>query len=391
MSYLLTVIIPTKNRLHYLKGALNCINSIGSDEIEVIVQDNSDNYEEVRNYINSLENENIKYFYTSGKLSQTENSDLAASHVTGKYVCYIGDDDTICESMLELARCMERYSIDSAVYNVANYNWPDLVAAKSDLTSFVYRKVSQVDIKKMVPMNNFMYSLRHGMLFIKKLPRVYHGIISKRLLEEVKEKSGSYFPGPSPDMANATVCSLYAKNEISINMPMIIDGYGKSSAGGMGQRKLHKGSLKGNFQLRDDVEQLWDEKIPKLWMQDTIWPNSAMKALEACGEIQYKKYMNYCNVYCDTYLHDRNSISEIKNCGISRFDWIKVFWCFLKKCGRKFYSIFEKDHTEAVQVKESISIEKAFEIQNIENARYNLEEIFEKKLSTATLNNTAHN
>lgn len=377
MGYLLTILIPTKNRLRYLMGALNCINSIRTSDIEVIVQDNSDNWLEVFSYIKSLNNDNIKFFHQDGKLSQTENSELAAEKVTGEYVSYIGDDDTICESLLLLASCMHQYQIDAAVYGIANYNWPDLLEAKPELNACTYREVKEIVIERYNPYENLIRALHLGMLEIKNLPRVYHGIISKKLFDRVKENAGSYFPGPSPDMANATVCALFAENLIRVNLPMIIDGYGKTSAGGMGQRKMHTGTLKGNFQLKDDVEELWDARIPKLWMQDTIWPNSAMKALEACGRKDLMSKLNYNAIYCDTYLHNKDSLSAIQACNIKMSDYIKSFKCFLNKCVKKLKLILKSDEYHEIVIHQSISIEEAFKLQNQVNSRHDLRMAFE--------------
>lgn len=380
MSYILSILIPTKNRLRYLKGSLECINRIESADIEVIIQDNSDNWIDVRECVSAFHNNNFKYFHQEGKLSQTENSELAAEKATGEFVCYIGDDDTICESLLDLARCMSRFNIDSAVYGIANYNWPDLLKEKPNLNACTYRDIKELRIEVLDPYKNLLQALRGGMLNIKDLPRVYHGIVSKRLLEQVKTNAGSYFPGPSPDMANATACALYARNLIRVNLPMIIDGYGKSSAGGMGQRKLHTGTLKGNFQLKDDVEELWDSRIPKLWMQDTIWPNSAIKSLEACGQGELAMKLNVYPVYCDTFLHNRDSMQSIRECGLTPMGYIRSFGCFINKCVRKVRSELRQNEYVETVLKDAISIEKVFELQNKINSKYNLEQEFERAL-----------
>lgn len=385
MSYILSVLIPTKNRLQYLKGSLECINRIESDDIEVIIQDNSDDWIQVRDCVNAFKNSNFKYFHKEGKLSQTENSDLAAENATGEYVCYIGDDDTICESILDLARCMSKFNIDSAVYGITNYNWPDLLEEKPDLKACAYRDVRELSIEVLDPYNNLLQALRGGMLNIKLLPRVYHGIVSKRLLDEVKMNAGSYFPGPSPDMANAAACALYAKSFVRVNLPMIIDGYGKSSAGGMGQRKLHTGTLKGNFQLKDDVEEQWDKRIPKLWMQDTIWPNSAIKSLEACGRNDLSIKLNVFPVYCDTFLHNRDSIQSIRNCGVTPVGYLISFGCFIKKCVQKVRKELRRNEYIETTLDEAISIDRVFEIQNRINSRYELERAFDTVFSSICL------
>lgn len=376
MSYILSVVIPTKNRLNYLKGCLSSINNLHRNDVEIIIQDNSDNHDEVLAYVLSLNNENIKYYYDGRSLSQTENSDLAFSHITGKYAVYIGDDDSICESIIDLAYSMSKYSIDSATYGISTFNWPDLIEAVPNAFSFKY--YSNIVPKIELQDSNLLLvnALKNGMQDITKLPRVYHGIVSKDLLYSIYQYTGgSFFPGPSPDMANATACSLLTRRHISINKPMIISGFGKTSAGGMGKRKLHKGSLKGNFQLRDDVEDTWDNKIPKRWMQSAIWPNSAVSALKSLQKSEYVKYLNYGIIASETILHDRTSFKSVFCCKLSILEW---FVCFIHTIKRVFsrFIIKKKKQEGEIVLFEPISIEKAVEIQNLENKKIDLDSIF---------------
>lgn len=346
-------------------------------DVEVIVQDNSDNHEDVESFIVSLNNPNIKYYYDSRKLSQTENSDVAFKHVTGDYAVYIGDDDTICKSLVDLAYALKRHSIDSATYEISTFNWPDLMEAVPGSFSLRYYAIDKCLIKQIDPKETLLDALHDGMQDITFLPRVYHGIVSKNLLTRIYEQTnGTFFPGPSPDMANASSCAILANNMVSINIPMIISGFGKTSAGGMGRRKLHKGSLKGNFQLRDDVEDTWDQKIPKLWMQSTIWPNSASTALRTLGETQLLKQMNYGVVAAETLLHDRSSLQSILECKLSIRDYCAMTCRILERVTNRFIRRKKMRADEMIEMN-PMSIQEAVDIQNDKNDVFNIEELFD--------------
>ena len=69
----------------------------------------------------------------------------------------------------------------------------------------------------------------------------------------------------------------------------------------MGLRGAHKGSLKVSEQLPTNVEDGWDEKIPKLWLGYTMWPQSGLSALQAIGTANLEK-MNYNAMYAKIYL-----------------------------------------------------------------------------------------
>ncbi|WP_010175488.1 glycosyltransferase family 2 protein [Bacillus coahuilensis] len=364
MDYLLSIVIPTKNRFNYLIECLSAIIDIGSDKIEIVVQDNSDNME-VEEYIRTLNWPHIKYFYESKKLSQTGNSELAVEHSTGKYVCYIGDDDAVATQLIEVVKLMEKYSIDACTFDVATYNWPDVIAHNPKIIPFRFNK-SDVRIKKIDSKQVLSRYLSNGMQEIKLLPRVYHGILSKEILEEIKTRTGSYFPGPSPDMANATAASLIVRKFFKIGYPLIIDGKSYKSAGGMGLRGAHTGKLTGVSQLSDDVEANWNARIPKLWLGRTIWPESCIKALEAMQETEYINKMNWHAIYARILLRNSEYANEVREHLHTINDYIKVGFVCLERMYKYAYAILQGKIKRLLKTEyvcnETITISQAIKI-----------------------------
>lgn len=301
MAYLLSIIIPTKDRYQYLSDCILSLKDLSPEKIEIIIQDNSELNSEFLAFLKNNAGDNVKYYHQLGKLSQTENSDLAVSHATGKYCCFIGDDDTVSSAIIGIAEYMEKNEIKACVCDVATYYWDDVVfeSGKRPPLSFVSKKPS---VKKLCADKILKKVLSYGLQDIKYLARVYHGIISRDVLLQVQSKTGSFFPGPSPDMANAISCTTLLKDYIYVNAPLIVSGYSYKSAGGMGLRGAHKGSLKDSKQLPDNVEEGWDERIPKLWLGYTMWPQSGISAFKAMGLGSYIKKMNYDAMYAKTYL-----------------------------------------------------------------------------------------
>ncbi len=129
------------------------------------------------------------------------------------------------------------------------------------------------------------------------LPKVYHAVVSRAALDRVYNKSGSYFPGPSPDMANAIGLCCTLKNHVYLEFPIIISGFSYKSTGGMGARGAHIGDIKSMKHLPKDTDKLWEKKVPKLWTGETIYAESTIKSLRAMGEDEALKKFNYLNMY----------------------------------------------------------------------------------------------
>lgn len=311
MSYLLSIIIPTKNRYIYLKECLKTIVALNSSEIEIVVQDNTNNNDEIISYLDNLSWPHIKYFHERQSLSQTENSDLALSNASGKYVCYIGDDDTITEQMIEVVKWAETNEIESCIFPVAIYYWPDVVFKFFKYPTLSYTQ-NKATIKRLNAKSELDKCLLQGATSLNKMPKVYHGIVAKKVLDEIYKKTGSYFPGPSPDMANATSLALIVKTHVWIEIPLMVSGYSFKSAGGMGTRGAHKARIKDVAQLPEDTEEKWEKTIPKVWLASTIWSESCTKALRAMNEDSLIDRMNWCYLYAKMLVHNTEYYVDVK-------------------------------------------------------------------------------
>lgn len=130
VGYLLSIVIPTKDRYKYLSKTIKDLSKLNQDLVEIIIQDNTFKNTDIIEIIDHLPNKNIKYYHETTPLSQTGNSDLALSHSTGEYCCYIGDDDTVLPDILEVVQFIKQNHIESCICDVADYYWPDVVFEK---------------------------------------------------------------------------------------------------------------------------------------------------------------------------------------------------------------------------------------------------------------------
>ena len=102
MSISLSIIIPTKNRYETLFPLIEYLETLDTKEVEVVVQDNSKDNSKAINFLNKNKLSNVKYYYEPSDLSVIGNSDLAVKNATGKYICFIGDDDGVMPYILDI-------------------------------------------------------------------------------------------------------------------------------------------------------------------------------------------------------------------------------------------------------------------------------------------------
>ena len=316
MKYILSIIIPTKNRQKYCLAAIRQILSLNLSEIEICIQDNSDT-DILRNEISSIASENIVYNYHEGVLSFVDNFSEAVSLSHGEYLCMIGDDDGILPSIMDMVRFMKGKGIDSLIPSLgAVYYWPSdnpIVAngEKGVLTlSYLRSKARYTNYQKAL-----LKLLKGAVQNYTSLdmPRLYHGIVKKTCLEDIKEQTGKYFDGLTPDIYMAVALSFVCKKTLRIDTPITISGICPTSGSNDSATGKHTGKLEDAPHFKGHTDYHWDEHIPAFYSVDTIWAETLMQALTMFkrDDLKSKFNMSLFEIIClKKYPEYENIIKE---------------------------------------------------------------------------------
>jgi glycosyltransferase involved in cell wall biosynthesis len=313
-SPLLSIVIPTKNRYYYLKILIEALLSENSQEFELIIQDNSDDNSEFLEFAQQYDSDSrFRYQYTSGWLSVIDNCDLGVGAASGDYVCMLGDDDGILlQQSLEVVKFLKKEGIDVANVNKISYGWPDTSHAVwgDAYSGVINHKPFSFKVKRYNTERELGRIVNKGASFgLGNLARLYHGFVSLEKLKDLYSETGSYFPGPSPDMANAIGLTKYIEDFVYIDVPTIISGHCKKSTGGQGGMKQHHGKIENIEHLPKDTAKKWSKDIPYFWSGPTIYSESARRALEATGRIDIK--LNYPALYACCLIYERHYSKEV--------------------------------------------------------------------------------
>ncbi|MBJ6368156.1 glycosyltransferase [Snuella sedimenti] len=315
MNYLLSIIIPTKDRYTTLLPVLDSLLNIDSKELEIVVQDNSVNNNDILKYIELKKPLNLSYYYSNEKLSIVQNSDRAVLNSKGDYICFIGDDDGVMPYIIDVAGWMKINDIEAVKGYKPSYSWPgQQVSYLEKNASGVLRYenfnygVKKIDVKKALK-----YNLSKGGTDLSPLPCLYHGIVSRNVLNKIYNNTKSYFPGPSPDMANAIALSLYVEDYRLFGFPIVISGKSMSSTGGKGVLHKHIAKIEDVPHLPSTTNSNWSNKVPKYWTGPTIWAESVIKSLEACGGGAKVSEINFSYLYAELYVFQFSYRKQIFN------------------------------------------------------------------------------
>jgi len=333
MKIKLSVVVPTKNRHFYLEYLVNYFKSINSDKIELIIYDNSESVlrEEFISFLNIVNDKRINYYEDDNEMSQTENCDMAVSKAKGEYITLLGDDDIFSKHILTHIEQWGEGEIEVILPVKGTYLWPDVKPRLYGNKLSGMFKLGQVSNKivKTESKKILIKVMNRGGSEMLNLPRIYHGIVSKKILNKIFEDCGTYFPGPSPDIANAISICKYVKNYIIIDTPLIISGQSILSAGGQGAEGNHFGEISKIKQLPKNTAKEWSKKIPFYWSGKTIYAESVLKALKKMDMNEYFEKFNYEYLYASCFVFDTNYKHRIKKCTnehMSFLKWVKIFY-----------------------------------------------------------------
>lgn len=244
-----SVLIPTRDRLELLKSAIKSVLNQTYQNWEIIVSDNCSK-EDIKSYIDSIEDNRIIYIKAPKPISVTENWNLANNSATGDYVIMLGDDDALMDNYFE-----------QCINIIENFNYPDML----NYAAYIY---TQPNVIPQYPGGLLESTLKHYD-YIKDLKKPE--ILSLKTREDLVQKSlkfdygfgfnmqyfllkkdfiqnlkqyGELYQGPYPDYYTANMSMLLAQNAVLIPKELVVIGVTPKSYGYYYHNKKEKLGMK---------------------------------------------------------------------------------------------------------------------------------------------------
>jgi glycosyltransferase involved in cell wall biosynthesis len=295
MNYLLSIIVPTKDRYKYLKHLILLIKGFNLKEIELVIHDNTKDNAEILAFIKNLSYPHLKYYHHSEKIPIDQNATKALLKSTGEFVCYIGDDDGVTRNIVEWAKWMKYNKIEALRSRKPYlYLWPDAVINSNNKRSsvLVYHNSNET-CEYLNPIEELNIVCKIGMQNIGLMPKLYHGVVRRDILDKIYRVGGRYFPGAAGDMANAVALSFFVEKFVVVDFPVTIHGSSQMLGGGIVRRKNEIAELSEVNFITQEVRDNWEKRIPRLWHTFFVWPESGTKALRYMSKEEYISKINY--------------------------------------------------------------------------------------------------
>ena len=328
---ILSIIIPTHERPQYIVPTIKSILSL-SNNIEVVVTDTSqhDNISSHFSEILTGTSPRLKIVRPQKKLNVVENFELGLNSSRGSYLVFIGDDDFVHESIIDIAHWAKSNKVDSVKSTLpAHYNWPDYIHRRNGnyYAGKIFIKKYTSTVKKIdakLALVNAAKYLGDGVL---TMPRAYAGMISKKLANNIVKKYGSLFGGVSPDIYSSSLISIESENCFEIDYPFIIPGTSGRSTAGLSGNGKHIGKLRDNPHIGAFRDLIWNDLIPEFYSVPTVWSYSFVEAINNVSNlaniINYPRLYVKCLIYHSQY---KEAILKSIYCHAKKFGYIKTIF-----------------------------------------------------------------
>jgi glycosyltransferase involved in cell wall biosynthesis len=297
-----SIVMPTRNRPHFLKYALKSLQQQNFEDFEVIVSSNSDDHKETVSVVDSMNDPRIEAVCTPSVLSMGENFNYGLSHANGRYVSIISDKTLLLPGALQ--RVHQDLLNDSTIDVIS---WlSDWYSFKDEGNSWEGFYHTQKDFYKpsgYEPQEELKFRLSF-LVKREELSRryfrgqIYYNFFSRELIERIKQKAGKVFFGVCPDYTGLILGLIYSKKSYDIGMSLSMMFVTKLSNGNqMGEseeasKKYLSDSL--NYPFEEFLENL---PFPRLYQSVTnLIAYDFIRVLELTSNASLKKFLNYDNL-----------------------------------------------------------------------------------------------
>jgi glycosyltransferase involved in cell wall biosynthesis len=284
--------VPTHNRAHYAVHCIKSILALPESDIELVVHDSSDE-ETLADFAKNIDDARLRYVKTIEPLSMTENHNRAMELARGEYVCLIGDDDSILPEAIEITRWALRNDVLAISPEVvANYAWPDFrtrfFGSAHAGRLYLNRTFGRIDTRASgAALDGW---LRKAALGTDGLPKIYHGIVHRSVLDNIRRLAGAYFIGTSPDASGALLVAATTDSFLWVDYPITLPGASAGSNTGRNALNKHKGTLEADPHTKRFKNLQWPDLLPRFVSVETVGAQAVYRSLQAVAPKKITSY-----------------------------------------------------------------------------------------------------
>jgi glycosyltransferase involved in cell wall biosynthesis len=312
---LLSIVVPTRNRGRYAISMIESILALKGDDFELVVSDTSDD-DILAGWVSHQSNDpRLIYEHVTGFISMTENLNRVIGLARGEFVCAIGDDDTVLPPILDGCRWAHQQKLDALTPGTPiRYCWPDIEHRYwgKRQAGMVYADPWEGRVWQGNPKREAFACMHRAGQGAAWLPKFYHGIVRRSLLEELRAETGAYCFGVSFDVYMAMALARKVTRQACTDVPFTIPGISGGSNSGLAARGQRKEDLKKDPDKVAFRDEILTEGNPDFYSVETVWAQAALEAVRRARWEEMLSVFNFPYLYALCLIRHMDYFDEIR-------------------------------------------------------------------------------
>lgn len=232
-----SVVIPTHNRLHLLRDAIETVRRQEYPEWELVVFDNA-SVDPIGEHVRSLKDSRVRYARSDEFLPVTDSWNRAIDLARGDYVVLLGDDDGLTPNYFKrVADIIEEFDGPDVVYNNIYQFWHPGVAPWEPSGYLIDVKhgffFANRDVPFLLDPEDAKRAARGSVRLKISFSFNSQAIIYQRKFLAQLCTDGPVYRSPFPDYYIANVALVRSKSTVVVPEPLAVAGVSKASFGFM--------------------------------------------------------------------------------------------------------------------------------------------------------------
>ena len=220
--------MPTRNRAHLLRFALQSAVEQTFEDYEIVVSDNcsTDDTDQV---VRESKDARVRYVRSLESLSMPDSWEFAVRHAKGRYVTFLCDDDAISPQLLEmLVEITQLWNAEVITWGHGGYNHPNWYIAE-DRNVATLPRLSNTSVR--VNSRPALARLFSELWPSFPVPKMLQSCCSRRVLESIWNRAGRLFIPSCPDLSSPTFILDAVGSYVHIDQALMISGAARESNG----------------------------------------------------------------------------------------------------------------------------------------------------------------
>jgi glycosyltransferase involved in cell wall biosynthesis len=226
-----SIVMPTRNRAHLLRYALQSALDQRFDDYEIVVVDNGSS-DDTAKVVQQFGSARVRYVRTGKTLPMHDNWDFALSQARGEWITFLCDDDALCPEALQ------RVAETITTHQPQLVSWPT-AAYFLDLPSAEYPERRRQVLMPAATGRTFTVPSRPDLVALfamsfadsRRLPKMLNSCCHRRLTEKVIQQMGRFFLPPCPDYSCCVAMLAKTDTYTFVDVPLALMGSGSHSIG----------------------------------------------------------------------------------------------------------------------------------------------------------------